>query len=85
LWHRQVARGRDDERAANIRRSLSKGVGVGDLAAEIKSAQKGKDFRDSGAAIAQPYRQIELRFFAHDHAGAFSSGIRGREQKDALV
>src|SRR6266566_2734328 len=81
----QATRRRNYENAANSLGRTGEGVGVGEFAAKIKSAEKGKDFTQSRAfAAAQSPGEIEPRARAQNHARAFATCVRGRKQKDSI-
>ena len=81
----QSTRRRNYEDAANSLGRAGEGIGVGEFATKIKSAEKGEHFTQSRAFVAaQSPGQIELCALAQNHARALAAGVGGRKQKDAI-
>ena len=60
------------------------GVRIGEFSSEIEPTKKGEDFAERWRLVApQASREIELRAFAHDDAGALAAGISRRKEKHA--
>ena len=82
----QTARRRNNEHTGNSLDRAGKCIGIGKLAAKIKSAQKGEDFTQRRAfAAAQSPGEIELRSLAQNHTRPFATSVGGRKQKNAIV
>jgi hypothetical protein len=78
-----ACRGDDkDRRPPSSRRR--KGIRVSEFSPEVEAAQESENLSEGWWLVApKAARQIELRPFAHHHAGTLPAGVSRRKKKDA--
>src|SRR5207253_8600380 len=81
LGRDQTPTRRDDEHSRCCDRGAREGPPVGELAAEIETAEKAEDLADRRPGPAQPRRQRKRGALAKKDVGALSVAARRREKE----
>src|SRR5436190_19230955 len=84
-WDEATIR-RDNEHAGHPECRPREDVCVGEFSTKIEAAQKSKHFAEGRTVLApQSPREFKLRPIAHDHAGALTTCVSGRQEKNAAL
>src|SRR5207247_2525158 len=74
----------DNKHARHPERWPRENIRVGEFPTKIKAAQKSKHFAEGRSVLApQSQREFKLRPLVHDHAGALTTCVSGRQEKNA--